>query len=177
MYHVLAESPWNTTWYAVSAIGQAIVAAAVLFGVISIRQARKLRIIAYEDRFEERYWKLMERLSPEALRGAVQPPAPGRTLDDKDFQAVRSYFRLCETQLNVRAAGWITDGTWELWREGIRTRLGHYPFNVAWQEILGNEDAKHLYQRLRQFDAGHREPCRMGYFRRFWRGLTGSIRR
>jgi hypothetical protein len=160
-------------WLAVAAISQGIVALFVLIGVAGLRQGRRQRIIAYEDRFEERYWSLMERLSLEALRAAVEAPAAPYDRQDSDLLVARSYFRLCETQLNVRASGWITDATWKLWEQGITNRMGRYPFNVAWREI---DDPK-LYKHLRLFVNGGGDPCRLWRPVRWWRGLTGKSRR
>nr|WTB31162.1 hypothetical protein OG781_18215 [Streptomyces sp. NBC_00830] len=171
MAQILASS-LDTWWYGVAAIGQAVVALAVAFGVFGLRQSRKLRIIAYEDRFEERYWSLMERLSLQALKGAVQPDA--RVCTDDDRLAVRSYFRLCETQLNVRAAGWITDATWKVWGQGITDRMHRFPFDEGWDEIVANPRADRLYRRLRQFVDGGSDPCPLPRRKRWWRGLTGS---
>jgi hypothetical protein len=176
MPQILAASPWDTDWFAVGAIAQAVVALFVIIGVRNLRESRKLRIIAYEDRFEERYWNLMERLSLSALRGAVQRPSPNNCRDE-DVLVARSYFRLCETQLNVRAQGWITDATWRLWGQGITDRMHHYPFTVAWDEVVANPRANHLYRRLRQFVDGGSDPCQLNWFRRWRRCLTGCNRR
>src|SRR5947209_16664065 len=108
---VFALSKWDTTWLAVGSIAQGILALGLLSGLLKLRRASKLRIIAFEDRFEERYQILMERLSLDGLRGATQEPPPAH-VNPEDEKVVRAYFRLCETQLNVRAAGWITDSTW-----------------------------------------------------------------
>ncbi|MDC2953375.1 hypothetical protein PO587_02775 [Streptomyces gilvifuscus] len=167
-------STWDTNWFAVAAISQAIVALFVLIGVVGLRQGRRLRIIAYEDRFEERYWSLMERLSLEALRAAVQAPDAPYPERGADLLVARSYFRLCETQLNVRASGWITDATWSLWEKGITDRMSRYPFKAAWQEVDADQG---LYKRLRLFVDGGGDPCRLWLPVRWWRGLTGKSRR
>ncbi|GAA0426346.1 hypothetical protein GCM10010357_54870 [Streptomyces luteireticuli] len=169
-------SPWDTTWYAMAGIGQALVAIVVSVGAFNLRQSRKLRIIAYEERFEERYWHLMGRLSADALKGAVQRRPPNKC-KDSDLQVVRSYFRLCETQLNVRASGWITDATWDLWAQGIYGRMRHYPFTRVWDEVIANPRADHLYRRLREFLDGGRDPCQLKGWARWWRGLSGPNRR
>ena len=176
MYQTLAQSPWDTTWYGVAAIGQAVVALFVIIGVRNLRESRKLRIIGYEDRFEERYWNLMERLSMRALRGAVRHP-PRRRCKESDLLVARSYFRLCETQLNVRAQGWITDATWKTWGQGITDRMHHYPFSVAWDEVVANPRANHLYRQLRLFRDGGSDPCSMSWFARWRRCLTGKNHR
>ncbi|MGW2338608.1 hypothetical protein ACWCXS_32175 [Streptomyces sp. NPDC001685] len=62
MVKTLASS-WHTSWAGVGAICQAIVALFVIIGVRHLRESRKLHIMAYEDRFEKRYWNLMERLT------------------------------------------------------------------------------------------------------------------
>jgi uncharacterized membrane protein len=169
-------SEWDTNWFAVGGIAQAILALFVIIGVRNLRESRKLRIIAYEDRFEERYWNLMERLTLDALRGAVQHPTP-RRCKDSDLLVARSYFRLCETQLNVRASGWITDDTWRNWGQGISDRMHHYPFTAAWDEVVSNPRANHLYRRLRQYVDGGGDPCQMKWFKRWRRCLTGDNRR
>lgn len=87
-------------------------AGGVVLGVFGLRQNRKLRIMNFEDRFEQRYWQLMERLSLAALQGETQ--ADHGACGGPDEKVMRSYFRLCESELNVRAAGWVTDNTWHL---------------------------------------------------------------
>ncbi|MBL1104931.1 hypothetical protein JK361_10045 [Streptomyces sp. 5-8] len=173
---ITAAYVWDTWWFGVAAISQAVVAGGVLLGLVGLKQARKLRIRGYEDRFEERYQALMERLSLAALRGATQDPPPAE-LTERDQKAVRSYFRLCETQLNMRAEGWVTDATWDLWEHGITDRMSHWPFTRVWNEILADPLAGHLYARLREFKAGVTDPCTLSDFRRWWRGLTGKSRR
>ncbi|MFJ5143002.1 hypothetical protein [Streptomyces sp. NPDC088707] len=174
---VLALSKWDTTWIAVGAIAQAIVALGLILGLFNLRRASKLRILSFEDRFEERYQQLMERLSLEGLRGATLETPPAQ-VSEKDQLVVRAYFRLCESQLNVRAAGWVSDGTWAHWKQGMTDRMGHWPFTAVWDEIRTDLRAGHLYRRLRAFkNDNYTDPCTMKLPRRWWRGLTGPNRR
>ncbi|MET8098443.1 hypothetical protein ABZV29_18440 [Streptomyces sp. NPDC005236] len=176
MTTIVASSQSDDPWLAMAAIAQAVIACTVLGGALGLRQSRKLRILNYEDRFEERYWLLMERLSLNALRGDVEMHEP---CDDSDQKLVRSYFRLCETQLNMRAEGWITDNTWTAWTKGMQTRLDQWPFSEIWSQIRDNPRAGRLYTRLRAFTAPNPrlDPCEKRYLSKWFRGLTGSNRR
>jgi hypothetical protein len=103
---------------------------AVIVGVVTVRAAYLQRRRQFETIYVQRYWTLIDKLSLEALRGRAQPQI--RVIDQ---QIVRSYLRLCEDELELRKAGWITSDTWEIWETGIRAQLKRWPFCQVWREV------------------------------------------
>lgn len=176
------------SWIEVTAISQAVIAFTVVVGVIGLRQARKLRILTYEDVHEARYWNLMERLSLEALRGTpclargagvAECPGTPNPPREEDELIARAYFRLVETQLNVRAAGWITDNSWSVWSKGIAAQMRRWPFSAVWAQLRDEAHAEHEFGRLRAFMAQNPilDPCKKSRLSRWIRGLTGVNKR
>jgi hypothetical protein len=59
------------------------------------------------------------------------------TADDE--KVVWAYFRLCEDQLELRAAGWISNTTWKLWSDGMHAQLTRWPFDVIWHRTCESD--------------------------------------
>ncbi|WNE95552.1 hypothetical protein PS467_09470 [Streptomyces luomodiensis] len=156
-------------------VAQMIIAFGVLVGLCGLRKNRKLRIMSFEDRFEQRYWELMERLSPKGARDGQRR----RRVSPMDEAVARSYFRHCEAELNARAAGSITHRTWGVWKEGIQSHMRRWPFARVWDDIQAEGQAADQYPRLLAFTAANPEddPWKRGWLVSWMCCLTGVNRR
>jgi hypothetical protein len=109
----------------------------VLAAVLQLGSLRKERRRAFEESFVQRYWKIMDDLSLAALKGT---PPPEAAVTPGDEKAVIAFLRLSEDELDLRARGWISAGTWVLWWEGIRNQLHRWPFDEVWRDVCARED-------------------------------------
>lgn len=139
-------------------IGTLVTAAGVLLAWLSLQAVRRQRLRRFEMIYVQRYWQLMDGLSLEALTG------PRGELQRSDARIVRGYLRLCEDELELRGAGWISDETWAVWGPGIHTQLGRWPFREVWAQILQENAARpeqlREFQCLQDFfEPGGTDPC------------------
>ena len=161
----------------VSDIALIVTAVGVLGVVLGLRQSYRERLRQFEEKYVERYWKILDQLSLEAIRGPSSDEF-GRS----DEKAIRSYLILCEDELEMRHYGYVADRTYELWAEGIRSQLGQPPFETVWKqaqkEISPNSPSRYEYlctlMKSDLVEAGNKsDPLRMGKFQRMLRGLRG----
>lgn len=103
-------------------------AVGLFLAVIGLRQTQRQRVRQFEDFYVSRYWTLMDRLSLEIAVGASNHLLP------EDRKAVHAYLVLCEDELDLRAEGWISDATWELWSKGIQDQLGRGSVLEVWEQ-------------------------------------------
>jgi hypothetical protein len=145
--------------------------------VFGLRQSYRERLRQFEERYVERYWKILDELSLEAVRGPFSGEV-GRS----DEKAIRSYVALCEDELEMRHYGYIADSTYELWAEGARSQLRQRPFEIVWTEIKRETGPKsaskyeylRVLMRLDTVQAGDQnDPLKMKGFQRTLRGLRG----
>lgn len=76
--------------------------------------------------------------------------------DSLSWLVVITFLMLSEDELDLRAQDWIGPETWRLWRAGMATQLGRWPFHEAWEGVCRTEkDASNgQFSQLRE--AGHR---------------------
>jgi hypothetical protein len=113
-------------------IGTLATAVGVFIAVLSLGASRRQRLRQFESLYVRRYWTIMDELSLDVMRGT---PQNGAALSERDEKAIRSYLRLCEDQLELRKEGWISDETWQMWRNGIDAQLQRPAFSTIWEEI------------------------------------------
>ena len=113
-------------------------AVGVLLAAVSLQQARRQRKRDFEDFYVRRYWKLMDRLSLDAMKGSLSGDAQERR---KDERAIRAYFLLCEDELDLRHDRWIGTRTWNLWREGIESQMSRPLYEEVWQQVQKEREA------------------------------------
>jgi hypothetical protein len=124
---------------AVQGIGTIATALGVFLALLSFRAARLQRRRQFELVFVQRYWSLMDDLSLDALAGRKNSE-----VTSSDEKAILIYIRLCEDELELRCAGWISTVTWSIWSKGMLVQLQRWPFNVVWQSISNSTaDPKH----------------------------------
>jgi hypothetical protein len=110
----------------------------VFTAALQLMGLRKQRVRDFEDLFVQRYWKIMDDLSLEAIECAKPDGGPVLPSDRK---AVIAFLRLSEDELDLRAKDWIGEDTWKLWRDGMATQLRRWPFDVVWDEVRQRESA------------------------------------
>jgi hypothetical protein len=152
----------------VSEIALFITAAGVLGVAYGLRQSYRQRLRQFEAMYIQRYWDLLDRFSLELLIGSS---AGQISVDDE--KAIRSYFFLCEDELEMRAKKCIADSTYSAWVEGIVEQLKQPMFKDVLTR-LRKEDAfpykylNNLLERGKTYD-----PCGVLWWRRWLQGLAG----
>ena len=154
--------------------GSIATAVGVFLALLSLRAARLQRRRQFEMIYVQRYWALMDGLTVDALAGRqTTSPQP------QDEKVALAYIGLCEDQLELRGAGWISDETWKIWSSGIQVQLErHLPFKDVWgrvrqhNEQLGDDGE---FKLLRDYTASWQDPYLALPRRvRFWRAVTPS---
>jgi len=152
-----------------------VTAIGVLGAMFSLRQSYRERLRQFEANYVERYWKLLDELSLDALRTA--DPAE---ISPGDEKAIRSYFYLCEDELEMRANGYISDNTYNTWADGMIEQLDQPMFAKVWSRV--NHEARsgtnfpfaNLSNLLKQKGPGSRyDPLSMPFLIKIVRGLKG----
>jgi len=146
-----------------------------VFGVVfGLRQSYLERLQQFEGRYVDRYWDILDRLSLNALKGACVDPIP-----EADNKNIRCYILLCEDELEMRGNGYISDRTYDLWADGIRTQFQEQPFKEIWKQVQEEAESNHSfpYVNLRLLFASEStqryDPLAMSSWRKWVRGLTG----
>jgi hypothetical protein len=149
-----------------------ITAASLIGALFELRQNYRQRQRQFEEMYVQRYWSIIDDCSLEAMSSH-----PSKDPTDSDEKAIRAYIRLCEDELQVRAEGWISDGTYRMWGKSIRMLMRLPMFAQAWQRV--NKESIFPYQHMDRLLSAHNDddapydPCRMGLLRRWLRGLAG----
>lgn len=151
-----------------------VTAVGVLGAMVSLRQSYLERLRQFELKYIDRYWAIIDRLSPAALRASSGTPT------DQDEKAIWSYLYLCEDEIDMREHGYISDDTYLLWAEGIRTQLEQPMFKEIWGKVSDaahRGEGEHPFDNLQNLKSGKQpDPLSMGNFARFVRGLIGAGR-
>lgn len=161
----------------ISDIALVLTALGVLGVVVGLRQNYRERLRQFEGRYVERYWKILDQLSLDALRGSLTSE-----ICESNEKAIRSYISLCEDELEMRHFGYIADSTYELWGEGMRSQLKEHAFGSVWKQVQQEIESKqssplvylHQLMKASEIKAGNRsDPLKMGPWKRTIRGLRG----
>lgn len=161
----------------VSDIALFITAIGVFGVVIGLRQNYLGRLQLFEEKYVERYWKILDRLSLDALTGSCPDE-----ISERDNVSIRSYLLLCEDELEMRKNGYIGDTTYDLWADGIKGQFQQPMFRKIWEqvkkEVRSNHTFpyEHLSQLLDEKNTSAYDPLKMVGWRRWTRGLAGVRR-
>ncbi|MGW6616965.1 hypothetical protein ACWGA0_26395 [Streptomyces erythrochromogenes] len=148
---------------------------AVITSTIAIWQARTQRVRQVEDVYVARYWSLLDRLSPQTLRGL-----DGHALREGEELAIRLYFRLSEDQADLRAQGWVSDDTWRDWSGAISSQMNRPPFDRFWAETCEDSTAgrDYAFTHLRRLAQNPEyDPTPTSFMRRSLRRIPWRSRR
>jgi hypothetical protein len=143
----------------IAAVATTVALIVVVFQLVSERTSRHRE---FENLYVQRYWELMDRLSFDVpCRPAIE------RLNAQDGRACLAYLRLCEDELDLRKQGFVTDSTWTIWAEGIKSQSSAAPF----ADILKGQPDKQL-PALRAFlkDNG-KDPLKRSRLSRWLSGL------
>lgn len=142
-------------------VGAIITAVAVIFAVLQVISARTQRHREFENMYVQRYWRILDHMTDRMyLNQEISEPTP-----DEARLAV-AYLRLSEDELDLRKQGYITDGTWAIWSEGILAQLE--------APIYANALLKYnnLLPSLARFAQSRgKDPLTWRTFYRWWSGL------
>jgi hypothetical protein len=146
-----------------------VTAAGLIAALFALRQSYRERLRQFEAMYVQRYWSIIDRLSLDALGGsAAASPGPA------DERAIRAYLLLCEDELEMRARGYIGDGTYRIWADGMRGQLAQPMFESVWEKVCS--EPTFPYERLAalssQVGASY-DPLAASRPRRWIRGLAG----
>ena len=153
-----------------------VTAVGVLGVVLGLRQNYRERLRQFETKYVERYWKILDKLSIEALSGYC----PDKITED-DNKAIRGYILLCEDELEMRENGYIADNTYKLWADGIQSQFQQPMFEKIWKQV-GEEVEQHrtfpyihLHRLLNEEGISDYDPLELKIprWRRRLRGLAG----
>ena len=152
----------------VTDIALVVTAIGVLGVVYGLWQNYRQRLHQFEELYVQRYWDLLDKFSLEVLKGSSVEPIAAN-----DERAIRSYFFLCEDELEMRAKDYISDSTYATWVAAILEQMKQPMFGEVLSQ-LRKEDA-FPYEYLNQLlDKGKSyDPCQMPRLGRWLRGLAG----
>jgi hypothetical protein len=128
----------------------------LLFALIPFRQAQKQRLRDAEQWYVERYWAIQDRIDVKIVGGRLQKLPTDKDLYDE--------LRLCEDELDLRRAGFITNSTWDLWSPSILA-IKDSPEKLS---VLDQADEMTL---LREYLQTSRDPISIGVITATVRGL------
>lgn len=146
-----------------------------LVGVMAgLRQSFRERLRQFESLYVQRYWKILDQLSLEAVKAS-----PAEDAGRQDEKAIRNYILLCEDELQMRQNGYISDSTYAVWADGMRDQLEQPMFKNIWAQVKEETKEHHAfpYENLIKLlseptsEAG--DPLTMSPLRRKIRGLAG----
>ena len=95
----------------------------VVVAVLQLFAVGQQRRREFEYLFVQRYWKIMDELSLEAIE-CTEPD--GGVVSSSDRKAVIAFLTLSQDELDLRAQRWISVDTWKLSRVGMAARLDRF---------------------------------------------------
>ena len=150
-----------------------VTAIGVVGAVVALRQSYRERLRQFESMYVQRYWRILDDLSLDALRGSLSDK-----ISESDEKAIRSYILLCEDELELRKDGYIADSTYKLWADGMLSQLKQPMFKDVWQHVQKEaaESGAFSYRYLRQLESvgiKDGDPLQVRAAQRRLRGLMG----
>ena len=154
-----------------------VTALGVLGAWFSLRQSYRERLRQLESRYVERYWKILDQLSLNALRATAKTRNPKASPDDE--RAIRSYIILCEDEVELRKNGYISDATYKEWADGTIGQFLNPMFKEVWKKVQQDANDKQTfpYANLAQLLEEWRnieelyDPLQMSTIKKIIRGL------
>lgn len=151
----------------IESIAAVVTAIGVVFAGFQLRAGQLQRYRQFESLYVQRYWALLDELSLDALHGA----AAFDELSAKDRKALEMYIRLCEDQLEMRAANAITTWTYEQWRTGMLA-TSRQPLTAMAIKTVSADPATPCKHPEKLSTAQSYDPLDLGPIRRWLRGIA-----
>jgi hypothetical protein len=158
------------------AVAALVISVLGIIGLLTgLRQTYLARLRQFEEKYVERYWAILDGLSLPALSLTDQ------VVDEDDEKVIRKYIFLCEDELQVRSAGYISDSSYREWADGMLSQFRQPMFAEIWGKAKKEWDAderraafpfKHLDHLLDKDDIDDGDPNKMHLPARAFRGLT-----
>ena len=128
----MADIDWVGFGSIATAVGVLFAAVGVLFAAVQLWLSRRQERTQFEDGLVQQYRDLLNRIPVAALLG--------EPLNEETQQAhlgdFYHYFDLCNEQVFLRQQNRISEPTWEMWRDGIRTNMSRPAFAAAWRDVI-----------------------------------------
>jgi hypothetical protein len=118
----------------IGAISLGVAVLGIVGAYFSLRQNYRARLQGFEQKYVERYWSIVERLSLDALKVSNAEP------DESDEEVIRRYILLCEDELQMRGKGYISDSTFEEWADGMIGQVKQPMFSAVLEKV--NEESR-----------------------------------
>jgi len=124
-------------WIAgIGALGSIATAVGVWIAAKQLSLSRRQETTRFEDGLVQQYRELLNHIPVSALLGqSLKPDELASRLDD-----FYRYFDLCNEQAFLRQQQRITEQTWAMWCDGIRTNMARPAFAAAWEEVKVKSD-------------------------------------
>jgi hypothetical protein len=154
----------------IGAIALVVTAVGAIGAVFGLRQSYRERLRQFEAMYIIRYWAIFDQLSLDVLKGGQS-----HTVSEPDQRAIRAYIRLCEDELEMRAAGYIGDSTYAMWADGIVQQLRQPSFKAVWTEVLEESTSSYIFLTKLTKGGLDYDPCELHDWQRRLRGLRGLM--
>src|ERR1019366_5383187 len=118
-------------WQAMEAIASVVTATGILIGVFQLWLTKKINQTQFEDDLDNHYREIIKMIPVKALLGKELTPEEAKEAHD----GIYFYVDLSNDQVFLRQNGRISQATWTLWRDGIKSNLSRPAFRKAWEEI------------------------------------------
>jgi len=118
-------------WHAVEAIASVVTATGIFIGAIQLWLTKKINQTQFEDDLANHYREIIRMIPVEALLGRELTPDEAKEAHD----GIYFYIDLSNEQVILRQNGRISQATWTIWRDGIKSNLSRAAFRKAWEEI------------------------------------------
>jgi hypothetical protein len=118
-------------WEAIEAIASAVTATGVGVGAFQLWLTKKINQTQFEDDLDNHYRRIIKTIPVNALLGSELTPEEAKEARD----GIYFYVDLSNEQVFLRQFGRVSDATWILWRDGIKSYLSRPAFEKAWEEF------------------------------------------
>jgi hypothetical protein len=133
-------------WEAIEAIASAGTATGVLIGAFQLYLTKKINQTQFEDDLDNHYRRIITIIPVNALLGTELTTVEAKEARD----GIYFYVDLSNEQVFLRQNGRVSDATWILWRDGIKSNLSRPAFEKAWEEF--KIAAPKIFLELRQLE-------------------------
>src|SRR5260370_9785186 len=118
-------------WEAMEAIASVVTAAGVIIGAIQMWMTKKIDQTQFEDDLVDHYREIIRMIPVEALLGRELTPDEAKRAQD----GVYFYIDLSNDQVILRQNRRISQATWTICRDGIKSNLSRGAFRKPCEEI------------------------------------------
>src|ERR1700687_3597727 len=131
-------------WVAMEAIASVVTATGILIGAFQLWLTKKINQTQFEDDLDNHYRRIIKMIPVNALLGINLTPEEEKAARD----GIYFYVDLSNGQVFLRQNGRVSDATWILWSDGIKSNLSRPAFEKAWEEF--KIAAPNIFLELRQ---------------------------